>query len=186
MFKWFWTIFSLGVPVVTRGKKSYQQNALGWLWESYEKISRISWERHLQTLSHTHCDMSITPHHCNLVRYYHTRSARKKAFLTLKKKHNITRIKETLIRLPDVYPPKVVENSDDFHHVPLIRIFSDCRQIHYRHHTIMLCKNYFGEIILSLSEIIWKSFYRQHKVTPSLTHAWPSSVDHAKVIKRLS
>ena len=64
--------------------------------------------------------------------------------------------------------------------------FSDCRQIHYRHQTIMLCKNYFGEIILSFSEIIWKSFYRQHKVTPSLTYAWPSSVDQAKVMHRLS
>ena len=64
--------------------------------------------------------------------------------------------------------------------------FSDWREIHNRHQTFMLCKNYFGEIILSFSEIIRKSFYRQHKVTPSLTYAWPSSVDQAKVIKRLS
>ena len=47
--------------------------------------------------------------------------------------------KRPLLWLPVVQPRKVVEKSDDFRHVPLIRIFQDWRGKHYKHQTIMLC-----------------------------------------------
>ena len=60
---------------------SWEEISLGLLILP-EKVTRTYLESP-EKGSYTHYNMSVTYHHCNLVRYYHTGSAQK-AFLTLK------------------------------------------------------------------------------------------------------